>query len=104
MQRGKGSSQNVGSHQLSVHLNAHLQARDIYKQRLDEVAMLERHIFQARARDIAETEHNTKQARLQIVETPIKLPPGRCEVCVSVCQSPALQLVMLDSIHASVLF
>ncbi|XP_031199862.1 deleted in lung and esophageal cancer protein 1 isoform X2 [Mastomys coucha] len=56
-------------------LNQLQQARDIYKQRLDEVAMLERHIFQARARDIAETEHNTKQARLQIVETPIKLPP-----------------------------
>ncbi|NP_796091.2 deleted in lung and esophageal cancer protein 1 homolog isoform 1 [Mus musculus] len=51
------------------------QARAIYKQRLDEAAMLERHIMQARARDIAETEHTTKQSRLQVVETPVKLPP-----------------------------
>ncbi|XP_052042966.1 deleted in lung and esophageal cancer protein 1 [Apodemus sylvaticus] len=51
------------------------QARAVYKQRLDEVAMLEKHIIQARARDIAETEHATKQGRLHVVETPIKLPP-----------------------------
>ncbi|KAL1782479.1 deleted in lung and esophageal cancer protein 1 [Sigmodon hispidus] len=51
------------------------QVRAIYKQRLDEVTMLERHIIQARARDLAETEHATKQARLDVLETPVKLPP-----------------------------
>lgn len=75
---------NVGSRQISVHLNALLQARAIYKKRLDDVAMLEKHITQARARDIAETEHATKQGRLHVVEAPVKLPPGRCEVCVCV--------------------
>ncbi|XP_051058224.1 deleted in lung and esophageal cancer protein 1 [Phodopus roborovskii] len=51
------------------------QVREIYKQRLDEVTMLERHIIQARARDLAETVHATKQNRLHVLETPIKLPP-----------------------------
>ncbi|XP_076773714.1 deleted in lung and esophageal cancer protein 1 isoform X1 [Arvicanthis niloticus] len=51
------------------------QARAVYKQRLEEVSMLEKHIIQARARDIAETEHATKQSRLHVVETPVKLPP-----------------------------
>uniref|UniRef100_A0ABK0LUT3 DLEC1 cilia and flagella associated protein n=1 Tax=Rattus norvegicus TaxID=10116 RepID=A0ABK0LUT3_RAT len=51
------------------------QARAIYKKRLDDVAMLEKHITQARARDIAETEHATKQGRLHVVEAPVKLPP-----------------------------
>ncbi|MEJ1285902.1 deleted in lung and esophageal cancer 1 [Cricetulus griseus] len=49
--------------------------RAIYKQRLDEVTMLERHIIQARARDLAETEHATKQTTLNVLETPVKLPP-----------------------------
>lgn len=91
-------------------LNAHSQARAIYKQRLDEAAMLERHIMQARARDIAETEHTTKQSRLQVVETPVKLPPGRCEVCLSVCLSvyqptstSAAVGIVLYSRHCSVL-
>lgn len=57
------------------------QVRAIYKQRLDEVTMLERHIIQARARDLAETEHATKQTTLNVLETPVKLPPGRCEGC-----------------------
>lgn len=83
---------NVGSRQISVHLNALLQARAIYKKRLDDVAMLEKHITQARARDIAETEHATKQGRLHVVEAPVKLPPGRCEVCVCVCLSVSLRL------------
>ncbi|CAO2633252.1 Deleted in lung and esophageal cancer protein 1 homolog [Lemmus lemmus] len=51
------------------------QVRAIYKQRLDEVTMLEKHIIQARARDFAETEHATKQTRLHVLETPVKLPP-----------------------------
>uniref|UniRef100_A0A8C2MWT3 Deleted in lung and esophageal cancer 1 n=1 Tax=Cricetulus griseus TaxID=10029 RepID=A0A8C2MWT3_CRIGR len=51
------------------------QVRAIYKQRLDEVTMLERHIIQARARDLAETEHATKQTTLNVLETPVKLPP-----------------------------
>ncbi|XP_040595698.1 deleted in lung and esophageal cancer protein 1 [Mesocricetus auratus] len=51
------------------------QVRAIYKQRLDEVTMLERHIIQARARDLAETEHATKQTKLHVLETPVKLPP-----------------------------
>ncbi|XP_036049559.1 deleted in lung and esophageal cancer protein 1 [Onychomys torridus] len=51
------------------------QVRAIYKQRLDEVNKLEKHIVQARARDLAETEHATKEARLDVLETPIKLPP-----------------------------
>nr|XP_048279441.1 deleted in lung and esophageal cancer protein 1 isoform X1 [Myodes glareolus] len=51
------------------------QVRAIYKQRLDEVTMLEKHIIQARARDLAETEHATKQTRLHVLETPVKLPP-----------------------------
>lgn len=59
------------------------QVRAIYKQRLDEVTKLEKHIVQARARDLAETEHATKEARLDVLETPVKLPPGRCEVCPS---------------------
>ncbi|XP_052579890.1 deleted in lung and esophageal cancer protein 1 isoform X3 [Peromyscus californicus insignis] len=52
------------------------QVRAIYKQRLDEVTKLEKHIVQARARDLAETEHATKEARLDVLETPVKLPPG----------------------------
>ncbi|XP_041533320.1 deleted in lung and esophageal cancer protein 1 [Microtus oregoni] len=51
------------------------QVRAIYKQRLDEVTMLEKHIIQARARDLAETEHATKQTQLHVLETPVKLPP-----------------------------
>ncbi|XP_042137976.2 deleted in lung and esophageal cancer protein 1 isoform X1 [Peromyscus maniculatus bairdii] len=51
------------------------QVRAIYKQRLDEVTKLEKHIVQARARDLAETEHATKEARLDVLETPVKLPP-----------------------------
>ncbi|KAL6081907.1 hypothetical protein STEG23_007270 [Scotinomys teguina] len=51
------------------------QVRAIYKQRLDEVTKLEEHIIQARARDLAETEHATEQARLDVLETPVKLPP-----------------------------
>ncbi|XP_050996394.1 deleted in lung and esophageal cancer protein 1 [Acomys russatus] len=51
------------------------QARALYKQRLSEVSMLERHIIQARARDLAETEHATKRDRLHVLEAPVKLPP-----------------------------
>ncbi|XP_060241055.1 deleted in lung and esophageal cancer protein 1 [Meriones unguiculatus] len=53
------------------------QVREVYKQRLEEVSMLERHIIQARARDLAETEHATRQARQHVLETPVKLPPVR---------------------------
>uniref|UniRef100_A0A8C5P4T4 Deleted in lung and esophageal cancer 1 n=1 Tax=Jaculus jaculus TaxID=51337 RepID=A0A8C5P4T4_JACJA len=44
-------------------------------QRLDEVTMLERHIIQARARDLAETERVTNEAKINVLETMVKLPP-----------------------------
>ncbi|XP_073916121.1 deleted in lung and esophageal cancer protein 1 isoform X3 [Castor canadensis] len=50
------------------------QIRELYKRRLDEVEMLERHIIQARARAFAETERVTNQARLHVLETLVKLP------------------------------
>ncbi|XP_019063818.1 deleted in lung and esophageal cancer protein 1 isoform X3 [Fukomys damarensis] len=51
------------------------QIRELYKQRLDEVEMLERHIIQAGARALAETERASNQAQTNVLETPIKLPP-----------------------------
>lgn len=52
------------------------QIRDLYKQRLDEVEMLERHIIQARARALAEKERAMHQAKVQVLEPFIKMPPG----------------------------
>ncbi|KAG8521540.1 Deleted in lung and esophageal cancer protein 1 [Galemys pyrenaicus] len=49
------------------------QIRELYKQRLDEVEMLERHIIQARARALAERERVTKQ--IQVEATEFSLPP-----------------------------
>uniref|UniRef100_A0A8D0S1E4 Deleted in lung and esophageal cancer protein 1 Ig-like domain-containing protein n=1 Tax=Sus scrofa TaxID=9823 RepID=A0A8D0S1E4_PIG len=51
------------------------QIRDLYKQRLDEVEMLERHIIQARARALAEKERAMHQAKVQVLEPFIKMPP-----------------------------
>ncbi|EHB00377.1 Deleted in lung and esophageal cancer protein 1 [Heterocephalus glaber] len=51
------------------------QIRELYKQRLDEVEMLERHITQACARALAETERASNQAQTHVLENPIKLPP-----------------------------
>ncbi|XP_008066530.1 deleted in lung and esophageal cancer protein 1 isoform X2 [Carlito syrichta] len=51
------------------------QIRELHKQRLDEVEMLERHIIQARARAIAEKERVINQAREQDLEALVKLPP-----------------------------
>ncbi|XP_014701250.1 deleted in lung and esophageal cancer protein 1 isoform X1 [Equus asinus] len=51
------------------------QIREIYKQRLDEVEMLERHIIQARARALAEKERVMHQAKVSVLETFIKMPP-----------------------------
>uniref|UniRef100_A0A8C3YSZ4 DLEC1 cilia and flagella associated protein n=1 Tax=Catagonus wagneri TaxID=51154 RepID=A0A8C3YSZ4_9CETA len=51
------------------------QIRDLYKQRLDEVEMLERHIIQARARALAEKERTMHQAKVQVLEPFIKMPP-----------------------------
>ncbi|XP_064133559.1 deleted in lung and esophageal cancer protein 1 [Loxodonta africana] len=53
------------------------QIRELYKQRLDEVEMVERHIIQARARAMAEEERATQQAEAQTLEASnvIKLPP-----------------------------
>ncbi|XP_062970663.1 deleted in lung and esophageal cancer protein 1 [Cynocephalus volans] len=51
------------------------QIRELYKQRLDEVEMLERHITQARARALAEKERTMNQARVQVKEVLVKLPP-----------------------------
>ncbi|XP_026943905.1 deleted in lung and esophageal cancer protein 1 isoform X4 [Sagmatias obliquidens] len=51
------------------------QIRELYKQRLDEVEMLERHIIQARARALAEKERAMQQAEVQVLEPFIKMPP-----------------------------
>nr|XP_020141048.1 deleted in lung and esophageal cancer protein 1 isoform X2 [Microcebus murinus] len=51
------------------------QIRELYKQRLDEVEMLERHIIQARARALAEKERAMTQAQSQVLEDLLKLPP-----------------------------
>ncbi|XP_069417571.1 deleted in lung and esophageal cancer protein 1 isoform X2 [Ovis canadensis] len=51
------------------------QIRELYKQRLDEVEMLERHIIQARARALAEKERAMHQAKVQFLEPFIKMPP-----------------------------
>ncbi|XP_042092424.1 deleted in lung and esophageal cancer protein 1 isoform X2 [Ovis aries] len=51
------------------------QIRELYKQRLDEVEMLERHIIQARARALAEKERAMHQAKVQVLEPFIKMPP-----------------------------
>ncbi|XP_062038702.1 deleted in lung and esophageal cancer protein 1 [Lepus europaeus] len=51
------------------------QIREIYKQRLGEIEMLERHIIQARARALAEMERAVNQAKVQAHEVPVRLPP-----------------------------
>nr|XP_055237263.1 deleted in lung and esophageal cancer protein 1 isoform X6 [Gorilla gorilla gorilla] len=51
------------------------QIRELYKQRLDEFEMLERHITQARARAIAENERVMSQAGVQDLESLVRLPP-----------------------------
>ncbi|XP_037587254.1 deleted in lung and esophageal cancer protein 1 isoform X3 [Cebus imitator] len=51
------------------------QIRELYKQRLDEFEMLERHITQAQARAIAEEERVMSQVRVQDLESLVKLPP-----------------------------
>uniref|UniRef100_A0A8C9P8S3 DLEC1 cilia and flagella associated protein n=1 Tax=Spermophilus dauricus TaxID=99837 RepID=A0A8C9P8S3_SPEDA len=50
------------------------QIRELYKQRLDEVKMLERHIIQAQARALAETERAMNQAKVHVLEA-LQLPP-----------------------------
>ncbi|XP_072649438.1 deleted in lung and esophageal cancer protein 1 isoform X7 [Canis lupus baileyi] len=49
--------------------------REVYKQRLDEVEMLERHIIQARARALAEKERIMQQAKVHVLENFITVPP-----------------------------
>ncbi|XP_032503469.1 deleted in lung and esophageal cancer protein 1 isoform X3 [Phocoena sinus] len=51
------------------------QIRELYKQRLDEAEMLERHIIQACARALAEKERAMHQAEVQVLEPFIKMPP-----------------------------
>ncbi|XP_043298221.1 deleted in lung and esophageal cancer protein 1 isoform X4 [Cervus canadensis] len=51
------------------------QIRELYKQRLDEVEMLERHIIQASARALAEKERAMHQAKVHFLEPFIKMPP-----------------------------
>ncbi|XP_011808719.1 PREDICTED: deleted in lung and esophageal cancer protein 1 isoform X2 [Colobus angolensis palliatus] len=51
------------------------QIRELYKQRLDEFEMLERHITQAQARAIAENERVMSQVGVQDLESLVKLPP-----------------------------
>ncbi|XP_019583174.2 deleted in lung and esophageal cancer protein 1 isoform X3 [Rhinolophus sinicus] len=51
------------------------QIRELYKQRLDEFEMLERHLIQAKARSLAEKERAMHQAKVQALEPFIKLSP-----------------------------
>ncbi|XP_058411073.1 deleted in lung and esophageal cancer protein 1 [Diceros bicornis minor] len=51
------------------------QIRELYKQWLDEVEMLERHIIQGRARAVAEKERVIRQAEVTVDEAFIKMPP-----------------------------
>nr|KAF6420247.1 DLEC1 cilia and flagella associated protein [Molossus molossus] len=51
------------------------QIRKLYKQRLDEFEMLERHIIQASAQAIAEKERCMHQAKVLNLESFIKMPP-----------------------------
>ncbi|XP_032717092.1 deleted in lung and esophageal cancer protein 1 isoform X4 [Lontra canadensis] len=51
--------------------------REVYKQRLDEVEMLERHIIQARARALAENERITQMAQVHVLDTFVKMPPAK---------------------------
>ncbi|XP_045055704.2 deleted in lung and esophageal cancer protein 1 isoform X4 [Desmodus rotundus] len=51
------------------------QIRELYKQRLDEFEMLERHIIQACARALAEKERAMHQAKIHDLEPIIKMPP-----------------------------
>ncbi|XP_058146625.1 deleted in lung and esophageal cancer protein 1 isoform X2 [Dasypus novemcinctus] len=55
------------------------QNRELYKRRLDEAEMLERHIIQARARAMAEEERTIHRVETQFPEASsvIKLPPVR---------------------------
>ncbi|XP_037357455.1 deleted in lung and esophageal cancer protein 1 [Talpa occidentalis] len=50
------------------------QIRELYKQRLDEAEMLERHIIEARARDLAERERVTRQIQLEATAS-FEMPP-----------------------------
>uniref|UniRef100_A0A8C7EYG0 DLEC1 cilia and flagella associated protein n=1 Tax=Neovison vison TaxID=452646 RepID=A0A8C7EYG0_NEOVI len=51
--------------------------REVYKQRLDEVEMLERHIIQARARALAENERISQMTEVQVLDTFVKMPPAK---------------------------
>ncbi|KAM5233383.1 deleted in lung and esophageal cancer protein 1 isoform 2-T2 [Hipposideros larvatus] len=51
------------------------QIRQLYKQRLDEFEMLERHLIQASARTLAEKERAMHQAKAQVLEPFIKMSP-----------------------------
>ncbi|XP_037004212.2 deleted in lung and esophageal cancer protein 1 isoform X2 [Artibeus jamaicensis] len=53
------------------------QIRELYKQRLDEFEMLERHIIQACARASAEKERAMHQAKVHDLEPIIKMPPEK---------------------------
>ncbi|XP_034518131.1 deleted in lung and esophageal cancer protein 1 isoform X8 [Ailuropoda melanoleuca] len=51
--------------------------RELYKQRLDEIEMLERHIIQARARALAEKERIMQLAEVHVLDTFVKMPPAK---------------------------
>ncbi|XP_044945049.1 deleted in lung and esophageal cancer protein 1 isoform X2 [Mustela putorius furo] len=51
--------------------------REVYKQRLDEAEMLERHIIQARARTLAENERISQMAEVHVLDTFVKMPPAK---------------------------
>ncbi|XP_040492890.1 deleted in lung and esophageal cancer protein 1 isoform X4 [Ursus maritimus] len=51
--------------------------RELYKQRLDEIEMLERHIIQARARALAEKERIMQLAEVRVLDTFVKMPPAK---------------------------
>ncbi|XP_049622406.1 deleted in lung and esophageal cancer protein 1 [Suncus etruscus] len=53
------------------------QVRELYKQRLEEVDMLEKHIIQARARTLAEKERCVQQLGIETLGSVVEMPPGQ---------------------------
>lgn len=67
----------LGSHSISEHLYLFTcQVRELYKQRLEEVDMLEKHIIQARARTLAEQERCVQQLGIETLGSVVEMPPG----------------------------
>lgn len=71
------------------------QIRELYKQRLDEFEMLERHLIQASARSLAEKERAVHQAKVQMLEPFIKMSPGMYKELSRACHPDSLAVNML---------